>query len=169
MSTNGLILNGHKIRKTSAIIMDGDIIKIPASQTFQCFLKWKKLISKKPDSDTASSQPEARKSIGNYLITSHCLGSGSYATVQLALDTSAHRQAACKIIKRKEGVDLRKEMKEATLLMNLHHPNINQVYDVDSDSGFLYIMLQLSTGGDLFTYITTHSGNRLCEGEAKYI
>ena len=30
-------------------------------------------------------------------------------------------------------------------------------------------MLQLSTGGDLFTYITTHARHHLCEGEAKYI
>jgi len=41
--------------------------------------------------------------------------------VQLALDITGHQQAACKIIKRKEGSDLRKEMKEATLLMNLNH------------------------------------------------
>lgn len=48
-------------------------------------------------------------------------------------------------------------------------PNINRVYAFDHDSQFLYIMLQLSTGGDLFTYITNHSRRRLCEGEAKYI
>jgi meiosis-specific serine/threonine-protein kinase MEK1 len=35
--------------------------------------------------------------------------------------------------------------------------------------GRRYIMLELCTGGDLFTYITTHSRHRLCEGEAKYI
>lgn len=107
--------------------------------------------------------------MGRYLITPHCLGTGSYATVHLAIDTSAHRQAACKIIRRKEGSDLKKDMKEATMLMALHHPNINRVYAVESDSEFLYIMLQLSTGGDLFTYITTHVRHRLCEGESKYI
>lgn len=107
--------------------------------------------------------------MGRYLITPHCLGAGSYATVHLAIDTSAHRQVACKIIKRKQGSDLKKDMKEATILMALHHPNINRVYAVDSDSDFLYIMLQLSTGGDLFTYITTHVRRRLCEGESKYI
>ncbi|KAH7914798.1 kinase-like protein [Hygrophoropsis aurantiaca] len=165
LSTNGLVLNGHKVRKTSAIVMHGDIMKIPASQTFQCVMKWKQLSQR---IETASSQKQGYK-VGSYVITSHCLGSGSYATVQLALDTSAHRQVACKIIKRKDGSDLKKEMKEATLLMNLHHPNINRVYAVDSDPEFLYIMLQLSTGGDLFTYITNHSGHRLCEGEAKYI
>lgn len=36
---------------------------------------------------------------------------------------------------------------------------------------FRHIFLQLCTGGDLFTYITTHTEteSRLCEGEAKYI
>ena len=34
-----------------------------------------------------------------------------------------------------------------------------------------HIFLQLCTGGDLFTYVTSHeeSEGRLCEGEAKYI
>ncbi|KAJ8594811.1 kinase-like protein [Rhizopogon salebrosus TDB-379] len=171
LSTNGLILNGRKIRKTSAIVMHGDTFKIPASQSFKCILKWKHLQERrdKHASQPSPSQTQSYKDLGRFLITSHCLGSGSYATVQLALDTTGHQQAACKIIRRKEGNDLRKEMKEATLLMNLNHPNINRVYAVDSDPGFLYIMLELCTGGDLFTYITTHSRHRLCEGEAKYI
>ena len=34
-----------------------------------------------------------------------------------------------------------------------------------------HIFLQLCTGGDLFTYITSHPGptNRMCEAEAKYV
>ncbi|KAF9229087.1 kinase-like protein [Gyrodon lividus] len=168
LSTNGVIINGHKTRKTSAILMHGDTIKIPASQSFQCVQKWRHLPDIRP-SQTIPSQPQSFKDLGRYLITSHCLGTGSYATVHLALDTSAHRQVACKIIRRKEGSDLKKEMKEATLLMTLHHPNINRLYAFDYDLNFLYIMLQLSTGGDLFTYITTHARHRLCEGEAKYI
>ncbi|OAX44424.1 kinase-like protein [Rhizopogon vinicolor AM-OR11-026] len=171
LSTNGLILNGHKIRKASAIVMHGDTFKIPASQSFQCILKWKHLHERHENHvpQPSPSQAQSYKDLGRFIITSHCLGSGSYATVQLALDVTGHQQAACKIIRRKEGSDLRKEMKEATLLMNLDHPNINRVYAVDSDPEFLYIMLELCTGGDLFTYITTHSRHRLCEGEAKYI
>ncbi|KAG2075102.1 kinase-like protein [Suillus decipiens] len=151
--------------------MNGDTFRIPASQTFQCILKWRHLHEnhEKHSSQPSQSQMQSYKDLGRFLITSHCLGSGSYATVQLALDTTGHQQAACKIIRRKEGSDLKKEMKEATLLMNLHHPNINRVYAVDLDSEFLYIILELCTGGDLFTYITTHSKHRLCEGEAKYI
>lgn len=147
--------------------MHGDTVRIPASLTFQCIQKWR-CLPDKPTTYIAPSPPSI-KNMGRYLITPHCLGTGSYATVHLAIDTSAHRQVACKIIKRKQGSDLKKDMKEATMLMALHHPNINRVYAVDSDSGSLHIMLQLCTGGDLFTYITTHARRRLCEGESKYI
>ncbi|KAH0838163.1 kinase-like protein [Lanmaoa asiatica] len=184
LSTNGVVVNGHKIRKTSSILMHGDTLKIPASQVFQCVLNSRHLPATRLH--TALSQNHAFKDLGRYRITSHCLGTGSYASVHLALDTSAHRQVACKIIRRKGGNDLKKEMKEATLLTSLHHvrvctrsiklyrsiqsqPNINRVYAFDHDSQFLYIMLQLSTGGDLFTYITNNPRRRLCEGEAKYI
>ncbi|KAF8445768.1 kinase-like protein [Boletus edulis BED1] len=167
LSTNGIVLNGHKIRKTSSILMHGDTLKIPASQAFQCVLNSRNLPATRLHN--AISQPHAFKDLGRYRVTSHCLGTGSYASVHLALDTSAHRQVACKIIRRKPGNDLKKELKEATLLTSLHHPNINRVYSFDYDPQFLYIMLQLSTGGDLFTYITNHPRRRLREGEAKYI
>ncbi len=71
--------------------------------------------------------------------------------------------------------------------MTLDQPNINRILSVEEDHRFLFgylcfvshrsspssrhIFLQLCTGGDLFTYITSHeeSEGRLCEGEAKYI
>ena len=33
LSTNGTLLNGNRIRKTSVILMDGDTIEIPSSQS----------------------------------------------------------------------------------------------------------------------------------------
>ena len=35
-STNGLLLNGHKVHKTSVLLMDGDTIQIPHSQSMCC-------------------------------------------------------------------------------------------------------------------------------------
>ncbi len=32
-----------------------------------------------------------------------------------------------------------------------------------------YIFLELCTGGDLFSYIVSHSDSRLCQAETKYI
>lgn len=91
------------------------------------------------------------KRIGRYTVTSHCLGSGSFATVHLALDIAEHRQVACKMIRtRKEG-EMSKVWKEVRILMALDHvsavlvafdvthrmdpfkPNINKVYDVEEN------------------------------------
>ncbi|EMD41943.1 hypothetical protein CERSUDRAFT_147367 [Gelatoporia subvermispora B] len=109
------------------------------------------------------------KRILNYVVTSHCLGSGSFATVHLAMDTSAYRQVACKSIKRKSRDTVDKVMKEVNILISLNHPNINRVFAADHDPSFLHIFLELCTGGDLFSYIVGQKDSRLCEGETKYI
>ncbi|KIP12573.1 hypothetical protein PHLGIDRAFT_39021, partial [Phlebiopsis gigantea 11061_1 CR5-6] len=107
------------------------------------------------------------------LLTSHCLGSGSFATVHLGMDSGhpSYKQIACKIIKRKKHQQMDKMMKEVRILTSLNHATINRVYDVHNDETFLYIFLQLCTGGDLFSYIVNHKdpASRLHEGETKYI
>lgn len=40
MSTNGVIINGHKLRKAAAIIMDGDEIEFPYSQREPSFVEY---------------------------------------------------------------------------------------------------------------------------------
>lgn len=55
------------------------------------------------------------------VVTSHCLGSGSYATVNLAIDTNKYRQVACKTIRTKTEDDMKKVQKEVQILMKLHH------------------------------------------------
>ncbi|KII94186.1 hypothetical protein PLICRDRAFT_153616 [Plicaturopsis crispa FD-325 SS-3] len=170
-SMNGIILNGHKIRKTSVIIMDGDILQIPSSQTFTCVHVWKEPVEKANIFDPTPPLKPSHKQIGMYTVTSHCLGSGSFATVHLAIDTTAQRQVACKTIKSKKESDTGKVMKEAKILMMLDHPNINRVYHAETNGKFMHIFLQLSTGGDLFTYIISHveTEHKLGSGESKYI
>ncbi|RPD57045.1 kinase-like protein [Lentinus tigrinus ALCF2SS1-6] len=171
LSTNGLILNGHRIRKTSVLLMDGDLLEIPSSQKFECAL-----LHKEPEQmvnifdPTPPRQPSLKKKrIDRYLVTSHCLGSGSFATVHLAMDTSAFKQVACKCIKRKVSDKVEKIRKEVDILLNLSHPNINTVRAATHDNNFLYIFLELCTGGDLFSYIVSHTDSQLCQAEAKYI
>ncbi|KAF5323309.1 hypothetical protein D9611_005745 [Ephemerocybe angulata] len=62
-------------------------------------------------------------------------------------------------------------MKEVKILMTLKHPNINEIYGTEEEDRFIHIFLQLCTGGDLFTYVSTANmrNHRLCEAEAKYI
>ncbi|KAI0375231.1 kinase-like protein [Pilatotrama ljubarskyi] len=170
-STNGIILNGHKIRKTSILLMDGDVIELPTSQKFKCTV-----IHKDPEQKvnifdpTPPAQTTVKtKKIDRYVVTSHCLGSGSFATVHLAMDTTAFKQVACKCIKRRNSDKLDKIKKEVDILLNLSHPNINTVRAATNDDSFLYIFLELCTGGDLFSYIVSHPDSQLSQPEAKYI
>ncbi|KAJ7275222.1 kinase-like domain-containing protein [Mycena haematopus] len=150
LSRNGILLNGHRICKSVVILMHGDKLQLPNSATFTC-----------------------QHSIGKYLVTSQKLGSGSFATVHLALDVSrtTRRQVACKTIRKKKGCDMRQVFKEISILNGLQHPNINRIYDTEEDDQFMFIFLQLCTGGDLFTYITAYAEkeSHLCEAEAKFI
>jgi meiosis-specific serine/threonine-protein kinase MEK1 len=61
--------------------------------------------------------------IGQYVLTNHCLGSGSFATVHLGLDTTHrfYKQVACKIIKKKKDSKGEKMMKEVRILKGLNH------------------------------------------------
>ncbi|KAI0734662.1 kinase-like protein [Fomitopsis betulina] len=170
LSTNGLLLNGLKIRKTSVLLMDGDTIQIPHSQSFECIHIHKSSQKANIFDLTPSRKQSLRtKRIGRYIVTSHCLGTGSFATVHLAMDTSASRQVACKTIKRKSKDKVDKVMKEVDILISMSHPNINRVWAAKHDNSFVHIFLELCTGGDLFSYIVGHENSRLCEGEAKYM
>ncbi|KAF4573095.1 Meiosis-specific serine/threonine-protein kinase mek1 [Pleurotus pulmonarius] len=171
LSTNGLVLNGHMIRRTSVILMHGDVLEIPSSLTFKCLHIWAEPNDKGNIFDPTPPLQPIQKRVGDYVVTSHCLGSGSFATVHLAVNKYKHRQVACKTLKARKGHELSQVWKEVKILLSLNHPNINRVFDVDQNGNFLHIFLELCTGGDLFTYIISHqeTENRLCEGEAKYI
>ncbi|KAL1737547.1 kinase-like domain-containing protein [Schizophyllum commune] len=177
MSRNGIKVNGDHFKHTSVILMHGDELNIPGSQTFQCLHVWKEpqektnLFDPTPPPQRGPGQIK-HKNMGQYIVTSKCLGSGAFATVHLAIDPSNHRQVACKTICARRKKDKRQVLLEVEMLKRVRHPNINEVYDcVESDKHFVNIFLQLCTGGDLFTYITEHSarGRLICEAETKYI
>ncbi|KAJ3895492.1 kinase-like protein [Lentinula edodes] len=102
-SKNGIILNGHRIKKASVILMNGDSIRIPDSLTFTCTHVWKDPVEKISVFDPTPPPQPARKHIGHYVVTSQCLGSGSFATVHLALSMDRRCQVACKSIRTKKG------------------------------------------------------------------
>ncbi|KAJ1307507.1 hypothetical protein OPQ81_001606 [Rhizoctonia solani] len=167
LSSNGLLWNNHKIRRTAIIIHHGDILQIPGSQTFHVQMDKYKQRKAMPFDPTPPQRPKERTA-GNYVITSHTLGSGHFATVHLGFDSARQRQVACKTIKACKGAEVMKEvMKEIKILSSLNHPNINRVLGYIEEDPWMHIFLELSTGGDLFTYITSQT--RLEEGEAKFL
>ncbi|KIL71760.1 hypothetical protein M378DRAFT_65304 [Amanita muscaria Koide BX008] len=171
LSRNGIILNGQQIKKVSIILVDGDVLELPNMLSFTCIQVKREQREKLTIFDPTPPPQPAQKRIGRYIVTSHCLGTGSFATVNVAFDPSKYRQVACKSIKTKRDHEIAQVMREVRILMTLKHPNINRIYDTEENDRFIHIFLQLCTGGDLFTYITCHieSGSQLYEAEAKYI
>ncbi|KAF5388497.1 hypothetical protein D9757_004578 [Collybiopsis confluens] len=170
ISKNGVILNGRRIKNASVILMDGDSLRIPDSLTFKCTHYWKS----KEQASVFDPKHPVQKNVGRFILTSQCLGSGSFATVHLAwaMGEKGWHHVACKSIKRKKESDLKQVMKEVRILMKLQHPNINRIYTTEENSSnFIHIFLELCTGGDLFTYINSYAeqNRRMGEDEAKYI
>lgn len=162
LSSNGLLWNTHKIRRAAIILHHGDILQIPGSQVFHVEMDGH--ARKAMPFDPTPPQRPRERTVGEYVITSHTLGSGHFATVHLGFDAVKQRQVACKTIKVSKIAEV---MKEVNILGGLNHPNINRVLGYTDEAPWTHIFLELSTGGDLFTYITTQG--MLQEGEAKFL
>lgn len=82
------------------------------------------------DPTPRSDEVMKTKQIGQYLLTSHCLGSGSFATVHLGMDSGhpSYKQVACKIIKKKKNQRMDKMMKEVRILTALNHVCLETPY-----------------------------------------
>ncbi|KAG9125317.1 Meiosis-specific serine/threonine-protein kinase mek1, partial [Ceratobasidium sp. 392] len=170
LSSNGLVWNDHKIRRAAIILHHGDVLQIPGSQVFQVEMDDRHAVQNKamPFDPTPPQRPRKQKTVGGYVITSHTLGTGNFAKVLLGHDPVKHCQVACKAIKTSKLQEIKRDvMKEVNILRTLKHPNINRVLGYQEGVPWTYIFLELSTGGDLFTYIT--SQHMLQEGEAKFL
>ncbi|KAG8748255.1 Meiosis-specific serine/threonine-protein kinase mek1 [Ceratobasidium sp. 414] len=164
LSSNGLVWNDHKIRRAAIILHHGDVLQIPGSQVFHVEMDGRHAEKKAMPFDPTPPQRPRKQTVGGYVITSHTLGTGHFAKVLLGLDPVKQRQVACKAIKTSK---LEEVMKEVKILGALNHPNINRVLGFEDAAPWTYIFLELSTGGDLFTYITSQGA--IQEGEAKFL
>mmetsp|Transcript_33564 Transcript_33564/g.38568 ORF Transcript_33564/g.38568 Transcript_33564/m.38568 type:complete len:127 (+) Transcript_33564:45-425(+) len=83
------------------------------------------------------------------------LGAGSFAVVKKAVHKMTGQAYAVKIINRNEmeeddEVALRTEVE---ILSQLEHPNVVKMVEVFDEEDFMYIVLELMTGGELFDRI----------------
>ncbi|WP_261806853.1 Stk1 family PASTA domain-containing Ser/Thr kinase [Lapidilactobacillus luobeiensis] len=84
------------------------------------------------------------------------LGEGGMANVYLAEDTFLHRQVAVKVLRmdlQHDQATIRRFQREAKATCELSHPNIVSVYDVGSDDGMQYIVMEYVKGEDLKAFI----------------
>ncbi|KAL0080988.1 kinase-like domain-containing protein, partial [Phycomyces blakesleeanus] len=90
----------------------------------------------------------------------HMLGKGNFGEVWLAVEKSTKKQVAVKVLKKK-NFKTEDQIKHAQnemeickgFVKSLGHKNIVKVYEVDSDSDYIYIVMECVKGGELFDKI----------------
>ncbi|MGC4119627.1 MAG: protein kinase [Myxococcales bacterium] len=90
--------------------------------------------------------PPSGESVGRYRVR-RALGAGAMGVVLEAEDPVLQRLVALKLV-RVEGEEAH-ALAEARLLARLTHPNVVSVFDVGTWSGYLFLAMELATGGTL--------------------
>lgn len=107
----------------------------------------------------AIKQAIGHANILTYYEVGEVLGKGKYGTVRQGRHLLTDRECAVKLVKKKE-LDL-KELellrREIEVLKVCQHPNIIRFYDVFENEHYIYIVMELLKGGDLFRYLQKQS------------
>lgn len=88
-----------------------------------------------------------------YDISKNELGKGSYGIVQLGKIKGTNVQRAIKIIDKSRVSNVERFKLEVEIMMRLDHPSILRLYDYFEDKKYIYLVLELCTGGELFDRI----------------
>ncbi|KAL0205630.1 hypothetical protein P9112_000937 [Eukaryota sp. TZLM1-RC] len=92
--------------------------------------------------------------LGRYVV-SRTLGFGAQAVVKLAFDPQEDQYRAIKIIKKSNEAAIAAVESEIKALKVLDHPNIIKLYNIIESQEFVFLILELASGGTLFDYFTT--------------
>ena len=87
--------------------------------------------------------------------TDRTLGSGSFGRVKLAKKKDGD-YVAIKILKKAELIKLKQVdhiLNEIKILSMIDHPFLVKTEGFNQDNKFLYLVLELVNGGELFTYL----------------
>lgn len=92
----------------------------------------------------------------DYIISSQILGRGSYGEVRGAKHIPTSSLRAVKIIIKKKFSEKQRHklIKEVMILKSLDHPNIVKIYEYFQDKDYIYIVMELVRGKELYQYIT---------------
>lgn len=101
-----------------------------------------------------------------YKIWMDQMGKGAFGEVRKALHLESGVYRAIKIIYKEQMIpeDHKKILNEIEILKKLDHPNIVKIYEYFEDTKFIYIVMELVTGGELFDKI--QSVHRFSENKA---
>jgi serine/threonine-protein kinase len=93
----------------------------------------------------------AHTQLGKYEVLEE-IGSGGFATVYRALDTTLDREVALKVLDpllMRDDAFVDRFQREARAAASLEHPNIVPIYEVDEGDGRLFIAMRLVRGPSL--------------------
>jgi len=84
------------------------------------------------------------------------LGTGAFSVVKLAVHRTSKISRAVKVID-KSAIKEKKEMleREVDILKRIQHPNIVSVVEIFETPRYLYLVMELATGGELFDSIVS--------------
>ena len=106
--------------------------------------------------------------LSNYKIKK-ILGKGTFSTVKLAVNKDTGEEIAIKILEKykiKNARDLNRIEREISMVKNINHPNIANVFDIKEDEDKYYILMEYCENGELFDLIL--GKHKLNEEEASY-
>jgi len=106
------------------------------------------------------------KSVGEYKL-GRVLGKGSCAVVKLGTHYQTGKQAAIKILKPTTLREQKEVLREVDALQRLSHPNITRLEQVIKENGYICLILELNSGGELFDYVMRCG--KLDEDEARFM
>lgn len=99
------------------------------------------------------------------------IGSGAYARALKLQNKSTEQFFACKELKKAKLTDIESFNQEIDLLGQLDHPNIIKLYEIYENEKYVYLVMELCTGGELFDRLMERieKGGAFTEKEAAKI
>ena len=126
------------------------------------------LSEKTKGSEYVDSKANVQQLKDAYDIDMKVLGAGSFGKVFLAKSKKdASIKVAVKVIKKTHlsAEDLLGLRREVSIMSKVDHPSIVKYYETYDDKRYIYLVMELCTGGELFTKIT-ETGKPMKEAEA---
>ena len=174
-STNGTWVDGKKAEKGKRVrVANGSEILLIRNQSEKISYHIHHHHAQTQRRREAEEEERSGGPFDKYEVSDN-LGTGAFAVVKLCVERDTGRQYAMKIIEKKKFAlnhgSKRGEalMDEVKILQKLNHPHIIAIHDVYDTDKFLYLVLELVTGGDLFDKIIAQNGRGFPEGRSALI
>lgn len=87
------------------------------------------------------------------------IGHGAYGKVYLVTSKRTKKQFACKQMNKRKITNKERFKVEIDLLKATDHPNIVKLYELYEDKVYLYLIMELCQGGELFARLSSRSKN----------